>query len=644
MDAQSVERERLRNEYEKESHGTHGKSTHLPMREVEKAKDKPSLDGHSHIGSSNRGKREDNGRNGKHGKFKRKDKGKHHKHHHKHRGQLRSSPFVDQQAAGGQTGKIKSAIQKEERQSVNGVRDPLSPPTQPQPLVHQPGPVEGRPGENTRPSLPSDIPWYASQVPTHSSGMQSGMPLPGFPWGQQARQGQDTLPRNPDFYHGSAALSALHGPLVDQSFAASTGPVFAGTAQSKQGSSQPPPLESSPRTVPPGVSLPFPVQGMSVAAGSQKWPAPVYGFPEGIPTQSRQAPPPSTSHIFVSEVIGSSDTHGLGLSDAQSMSGKKPLWAMPRAEPVGADEADHAIQDMEDGAGTLEALRARMKENAEESRVALQREKQARKVSEQRLADLEQLVGTDRKKHVSRFGSPPCHGHYDNKLKHLRQTSHKADGESSKAERQVRSPAINDFSPTYVTTTEGFVKTYEKVYVKPEAREGSAASQPSAKVSARQSLDGAYHSRRTTGQTDKVNDDTRPTSTTGPSFGHFGRPFSHRIDPIEHLLHTIPTALDAFPVDPARIVLMQRTVNAQPGFGIPLTALGDIGVGFGAFSPFGDTLLDEDAYVDNASVKRSAYVETVSDEEVRLFQAKLSVLSTTNMEYGRTRGLQLSSM
>lgn len=405
MDAQSVERERLRDEYEKQSHGIHGKSAYLPMREVEKPKDQASLDGQSHIGSSIRGKHDDNNRNGKPGKAKRKDKDKHHKHHYKHHGQHPPSSSVDQQAAGEQTGKTKSAMQKEERLSVNGVRDSSSPPTQPQSTVHQPGPVEGLPGPGTQPSLPSDIPWYVGQVPAHPSGMRSGMLLPGFPWGQQARQGQETLPRNPDFYHGSAALSALPRPPIDQSFAALTEPAFAGTAQPKQGSSQPPPLESSPRTVPPGVSLPFPVQGMPVADGPQNWAAPVYGFPEGIPAQPWQAPPPSTSHVFVSELIGSSDTHGLGLSDAQSMSGKKPKGAMPRAEPVEADEADLAIQDVEDGAGTLEALRARMKKNAEESRLALEREKQARKVSEQRLAALEQLIGTDSRKHVSRFGS-----------------------------------------------------------------------------------------------------------------------------------------------------------------------------------------------------------------------------------------------
>ena len=150
------------------------------------------------------------------------------------------------------------------------------------------------------------------------------------------------------------------------------------------------------------------------------------------------------------------------------------------------------------------------------------------------------------------------------------------------------------------------MKTYEKVNVKPEVEvlPNDAANQGmDAKVKQ------AQHSRRTTNQTDKVYDDTRPTSTTGPSFGHFGRPFSYQIDPVEHLLQSMPTAFDGFPVDPARIVLMQRTVKAQPAFGIPVSALGDFGLGFERLSPFSNSVLREDLFPDNASVKRSAYVE-----------------------------------
>lgn len=179
----------------------------------------------------------------------------------------------------------------------------------------------------------------------------------------------------------------------------------------------------------------------------------------------------------------------------------------------------------------------------------------------------------------------------------------------------MRSPVDQHVPPVYVETTEGFVKTYEKVRVETTDNASSASKQGSKDTLEEPSPNQADGSRRLTEQTERLYNDTRPTSTTGPSFGHFGRPFSHQIDPIEHILQA-SAAFDAFPVDPSRVVFMQRTVGAQPGFGIPVSALGELGIGFGAFSPFGDSLLHEDVYADDAGVKRSAYVETVSDEDV----------------------------
>jgi hypothetical protein len=169
-------------------------------------------------------------------------------------------------------------------------------------------------------------------------------------------------------------------------------------------------------------------------------------------------------------------------------------------------------------------------------------------------------------------------------------------------------------SPTYVETTEGFVKTYEKTRVAPEHKSSESSVQGSEPSSAKpESWD--EQNRRPTQQTLKTYDDTRPTSTSGPSFGHFGRPFSHQIDGIEQLLQAT-SPFESFPVDPATIVFMQRTINAKPGFGIPVSALGDFGIGLDAFSPLGLYAHQPDLREEEESVKRSAYVETVSDEDV----------------------------
>lgn len=118
--------------------------------------------------------------------------------------------------------------------------------------------------------------------------------------------------------------------------------------------------------------------------------------------------------------------------------------------------------------------------------------------------------------------------------------------------------------------------------------------------------------------------ETQPTFTSGPSFGHFGRPFSHEFEDGAPGLQTgLP--FDSFPVDPARIVIMQRTVQAKPGFGVPVSALGGFGVGMGLFSPFDEP--SEESYREQHS-KRSAYVETVSDEEVSVIWPDITVVHT----------------
>lgn len=193
---------------------------------------------------------------------------------------------------------------------------------------------------------------------------------------------------------------------------------------------------------------------------------------------------------------------------------------------------------------------------------------------------------------------------------------HETAGASVKSQRKAKDTPARNVPPTYVETTEGFVKTYERTQIAPEVDVSEASDEDAGRNSIKAKSRVEDQNRRTTQQTLKTYDDTRPTSTSGPSFGHFGRPFSHQIDGLEQFLQaTFP--FESFPVDPARIVFMQRTVEANPGFGIPVGALGDFGIGLEAFSPFGMHSPRPGIGEDEESVKRSAYVETVSDEEVR---------------------------
>jgi hypothetical protein len=164
----------------------------------------------------------------------------------------------------------------------------------------------------------------------------------------------------------------------------------------------------------------------------------------------------------------------------------------------------------------------------------------------------------------------------------------------------------NVIDPTYVETPEGFIKTYERVEVMPDTPEHKTSTPSSTPTSSKKP-----QVRRMTQQTQKTVE-TQPTFTSGPSFGHFGRPFSHDYENGTRDLHG-GFPIDSFPVDPARIVVMQRTVEAKPGFGVPVSALGGFGLGMGIFSPFGVTSEEGNR---EAHSKRSAYVETVSDEEV----------------------------
>lgn len=120
----------------------------------------------------------------------------------------------------------------------------------------------------------------------------------------------------------------------------------------------------------------------------------------------------------------------------------------------------------------------------------------------------------------------------------------------------------------------GDIKTYEKVrHVSPEGDDGATP----------------LPNKRETGQTQ--------TSTSGPSFGHFGRPFSHQLGPTGgNPISTIPEVEEDVPV-----FVMHMSGEA------PFTA--PLGLGLGLGGLFGPMTRDPD--------KRSAYVETIPDEETQ---------------------------
>jgi hypothetical protein len=100
----------------------------------------------------------------------------------------------------------------------------------------------------------------------------------------------------------------------------------------------------------------------------------------------------------------------------------------------------------------------------------------------------------------------------------LLQKSGKVIERTIESDQHGRSPIDKDVAPVYVETTEGFVKTYETVRVETTDNGSSASNQGSEDILGEPSPKQAHGSRRLTEQTERLYDDTRPTSTTGPSF------------------------------------------------------------------------------------------------------------------------------
>ena len=152
--------------------------------------------------------------------------------------------------------------------------------------------------------------------------------------------------------------------------------------------------------------------------------------------------------------------------------------------------------------------------------------------------------------------------------------------------------------PAYIHTNVGNIKTYETV-----KRLASRSSNTSAEIDedGRDAL--GSERERSPRSPKRATKETFVTETTAPSFGHFGRPFSHEVNARDFLGHGDIVEEEEL-ISPASggppIFVMRRVAHEEGP---------SLGLGLGLNALFGNpTAVHRD--------QRSAYVETVLDEEV----------------------------
>lgn len=327
----------------------------------------------------------------------------------------------------------------------------------------------------------------------------------------------------------------------------------------------PPPLNASPHLFPSqSIGQPFSPSSLPpYQQFGQNWPQPPLGTSQNIPSPGQngsQAPSP----------VGGgtpSNTNVTAMNPAQSPS---PMPAAVNAR--GETPAEGAARIQRESEARMATLQDQMFKSAEASRAALARDREEREAADkedERRRALETLGG----------GKHPD-ARMDAELNHATQSGVP--------------------SAKYVSTNIGPIKTYadsRRLSSMPgfERKHNSATPPDSGS-----GTDNGPEVRR-------VTKDTFVTETSAPSFGHFGRPFSHQVRPQAHVheeqefREEIPTAGGGVP-----IVVMRRTLSGTAGGPLGFGGLGNIGFG-GMMGPK-PGLKDQ----------RSAYVETVVDDEVRL--------------------------
>jgi hypothetical protein len=252
----------------------------------------------------------------------------------------------------------------------------------------------------------------------------------------------------------------------------------------------------------------------------------------------------------------------------------------PPTGPGDATASAQREQQQKNAMDRIAEMQQQMLRAAEESRLALAKQREEEEQEEREKARKEALSalgGNGRAPHVET--SP---GSTKSK-KSKKGTPHD----------QSRFPA----DPAYIHTNVGNIKTYETV-----KRLASRRSNTPAETVENGLDEEGSESERNPRSPKRATKETFVTETTAPSFGHFGRPFSHEMNARDFLGHRDIVEEEELisPVGGGPPIFVMRRVAHEEGPGI--------GLGLGLNALFGKPAAHRD--------QRSAYVETVLDEEV----------------------------
>jgi hypothetical protein len=412
MDAQSVERVRLEEEYERESR--HGKLSPkanaaagppIPLEEATSPESGRTQRKHKHGNAKGKSK------------SKSTESGRKHRHHHQsHQG--RSDKHIDDKSRiEGNTQQDTSSPAKErniEVHSISGRQDNSNNGCRgmqqsASPMVGPGADVNGF-DPNSFPASPN-FPWYSEQGHYAQVPLQPpGMPMQNAPWGQQASQafvnqptmtsqfGQNPVP----FGYPPPGLASFQPPLFHEQPFDQTARM---NAPSMPAAPFPGAEEYSPRTLPSALRLPFPPFGLVGGETSQAWgmsgSVPNGGIPQaqwpGPPSENFRRVPPGPMIPLAAELT--SIQFASPKAPNERNEGHSPRDQGSKTQSPVTTGTDERSMDPKEA---LDGLRARMKKHAEASRTALESEKSGRKTSEQRMAALEKLVSPSSKK-VSRI-------------------------------------------------------------------------------------------------------------------------------------------------------------------------------------------------------------------------------------------------
>lgn len=385
MDAQSVERMRLKEEYERER--GHGASALA----VEAVSGEPVDEAESPGNGRRQNKQTERSVNGK-AKSKSKEKGK------KTRRQQSHHTSRDAKNPGVST------------RSEGNLQQGVVPTKQPATSVFVMEPEIPSFKSDGLPTAPPEFPWYPNQTPYAEIRLQPpGMPMQNAPWGQQAQQSSTEQ-------HSSAAQSQQGLPVrIPPPLATMFPPVFNNHQTMQFGvptmAAVPSPgaEEYSPRTMPPGLPFPFTSFGGPIGQGSHEFGMAVGGKTVGMPGGQWPSMFPSSSGLLPDSPIipGAGPTVANQFTNSKTSTGQNQSHSphQQRSKNHSPVQSRMAYEETGDPKASLDGLRARMKKNAEESRAALESERSSRKTSEQRIAALDRLVGSSSNKKVGVYAT-----------------------------------------------------------------------------------------------------------------------------------------------------------------------------------------------------------------------------------------------